>query len=108
MLPVARALPQFAPRIPPPLLAALLRLDDPTLPIAEINRRLGVEANRLKLPRPSYQRIRVLLHTARHLAKQQHQQPSTVRVLYEVWSRRRPISAFTDHRYGDQLRPLPP
>jgi hypothetical protein len=109
VLPVARALPAFAPRIPPRLLRALVRLDDPGLPYAEINRRLGAEAERLQLPRPSYERVRVLLHAARLIARRhQHQPPSTARVLYEVWARLRPPLALIDHLYGEQLRPLPP
>jgi len=55
----------FAPRIRPRLLEALARLEDPALPIAEINRRLGREAEWMGLRRPSYQRIRVLVHELR-------------------------------------------
>jgi hypothetical protein len=55
----------FAPRIPPRLLRALIRLDDRSVPIAETYRRLGEEADRLGVTRPSYERIRELVHRFR-------------------------------------------
>ena len=70
----------FAPRISQRLLEALVRLDDRTLPIAEVNRRVGEEAERLGLRRPSYQRIRVLLHASRRFRQRR---PSTASVLLE-------------------------
>ena len=94
----------FAPRISPRLLRALDRLDNPRLAIAEINRRLGVEAERLGLPRPSYQRVRELLHRLRNLRRQ----PSTGRVLLEIAYRTRPPEAFLDHVSGVGVAKLPP
>ena len=47
------------------LVAAIARLDDPTLPIAETNRRLGMVAEGLGLIRPSYQQVRVIVHELR-------------------------------------------
>jgi hypothetical protein len=58
-----------APRIAPELIAALERLDDPSIPIAEIARRLGSEADRLGVPRPSYDRVRELVHERRLLVR---------------------------------------
>jgi hypothetical protein len=55
----------FAPRLSPKLLEAIVRYDDRKVPIAETYRRVGREAERLGLPRPSYQRVRVLVHSAR-------------------------------------------
>jgi len=55
----------FAPRLSPKLLEAIVRYDDRRVPIAETYRRVGREAERLGLPRPSYQRVRVLVHAAR-------------------------------------------
>jgi hypothetical protein len=55
----------LAPRISPKLLTAIARLDDESLPIAETWRRVGRRADRLGLPRPSYDRIRVLVHRLR-------------------------------------------
>ncbi len=56
----------MAPRISPRLIEVVLRFDDRTVPIAETYRRVGAEAERLGLTRPSYQRIRVLVHEARN------------------------------------------
>lgn len=95
----------FAPRISPRLLKALVRLDDRTLPIAEIYRRLATEAERLRLTRPSYQRIRVLLHQARRIRRQR---PSTTQVLVDVCFRARPPIAVLDHLSGVGVPRLPP
>src|SRR5918999_3846179 len=54
-----------AARIDSRLVAAMKRLDDPRHPIAETNRRVGALAERLRLPRPSYERTRVLVHAFR-------------------------------------------
>lgn len=61
----ARILTISGPRIDERLVGALARLDDPTLPIAETNRRLGVVAEGLGLIRPSYQQVRVIVHELR-------------------------------------------
>ena len=53
-----------APRIDPRLVAALERLDDESLPYAEVARRLGRVAAELGLAQPSYEQVRVL--TRRH------------------------------------------
>ena len=94
----------FAPRISPRLLRALDRLDDRRIPIAEINRRLGAEAERLRLPRPSYERVRVLVHQLRWLRRR----PTTGRVLFEISMRARPPGAFLDHVSGVGVPELPP
>ena len=54
-----------AARLDVRLLDALERLDDGRLPIAEVARRLGGEAERLGRPRPSYERVRQLVHDLR-------------------------------------------
>jgi hypothetical protein len=89
--------PAFAPRISPQLLEALVRLDDRSVPIAEVNRRLGREAESLGLMRPSYQRIRVLLHASRRFRRNS---PSTASVLFEIAVRARPPTALLDHLSG--------
>ena len=61
----SRILTICGPRIDERLVAALAKLDDPTLPIAETNRRLGVVAEGLGLIRPSYQQVRVIVHELR-------------------------------------------
>ena len=61
----SRILTICGPRIDERIVAAIARLDDPTLPIAETNRRLGVVAEGLGLIRPSYQQVRVIVHELR-------------------------------------------
>jgi hypothetical protein len=75
-----------APRIGPTLLAGLERLDDETVPIAEVNRRLGRLAGHLGLPRPSYEQVRVLVHEHRERGLA----PTAGQVLLEVFLRTRP------------------
>ena len=87
------------------MLAALVRLDDRALPIAEIYRRLGAEADRLRLTRPSYQRIRVLVHQARRIRRRE---PTTTQVLVDVCFRARPPTAVLDHLSGIGVPQLPP
>lgn len=101
---------RFAPRISPQLLEALGRLDDPRVPIAETCRRLGTEAERLKLPRPSYERVRVLVHTLRAAHRQLRRGPSTASVLLDVAVRARPAYALLDLMAGIPLPadPRPP
>src|SRR5437763_12103934 len=82
----------FAPRISFRLLRTLERIDDPKLPIAEVNRRLGSEAWRLGLPRPSYQRIRVLVHQLRRIRARRG--PSTGEVLFVIALRVSPTPAL--------------
>ena len=54
-----------APRLDSRLLAALARLDKPDRPIADTHRALGMVADRLGVPRPSYQRTRMVVHLIR-------------------------------------------
>jgi hypothetical protein len=86
----------FAPRISHRLLEAIVRLDDPAIPIAEVSRRVGAEAERLGLRRPSYQRVRELVHESRRLRAG----PTTVGVLVDVAMRVRPPDAFLQHVAG--------
>ena len=81
-----------APRIGPALLAALERLDDDRLPIAEVYRRVAGVAEIIGCSRPSYEQIRVLVHEhrARGLA------PSAGEILLAVASRGRPPEALLD------------
>jgi len=57
----------MAPRISTRLIEAIVSFDDQSRPIAETYRRVGAEAERLGLTRPSYQRIRELVHQVRNL-----------------------------------------
>jgi hypothetical protein len=55
----------MAPRLDRRLLLAIVRLDDASVPIAEIYRRSRKDAASLGLPRPSYECVRQLIHAAR-------------------------------------------
>jgi len=66
-----------------PLLEALARLDDRSIPIAEVCRRVGHEADALGLTRPSYERIRELVHVERSL-RHRRRGPTTVQLLLEA------------------------
>lgn len=68
----------FAPRIPQRLLDEIERQSRRSVPIAEMNRCVGREAARMGLYRPSYQQVRVLVHTARRLRRQGRGPVSTV------------------------------
>jgi hypothetical protein len=91
-----------AARLGPRLLAELERIDDGRLPIAEVNRRLGEAADRLGLRRPSYERVRVVVHRLRRYPKA----PSTGQVLFEIATRARSARALAELAVGD-VRPLP-
>ena len=54
-----------APRLDPKLVRTLVRLDDPTVPIAETWRRSRERAAQLDVPRPSYECVRLLVRDAR-------------------------------------------
>jgi hypothetical protein len=94
--------PAAAPRIDRRLLEALVRLDDRTVPIAETHRRIGAEADRRGLTRPSYQRVRVLVHESRRARRG----PTMTSVLLDVMARSRPPEALIDHAAGIPLPEL--
>ncbi len=85
-----------APRLSPRLLAALERFDDGKMAIAELRRRVGAEAQRLGLSRPSYERVRVLAHELRA----RRAEPTTADVLWDVTTRVRPPDAIGKHIAG--------
>jgi hypothetical protein len=95
-------MPTIAPRISPQLLDALVRIDARDVPIAETNRRLGRRAEELGLPRPSYERIRELVHESRRLRRG----PSTASVLLHVAFRARAPEELIDHISGVGVRDL--
>ncbi|MDQ3823883.1 MAG: hypothetical protein M3321_11670 [Actinomycetota bacterium] len=88
----------FAPRISHRLVEAIVRLDDPKVPIAETYRRVADHADRLRVPRPSYQRVRELVHESRRLRARRG--PSTASVLLDVTLRARPPGAILEHLSG--------
>lgn len=87
-----------AARISDRLYKRLVKLDDPSVPIAETYRRVAAEAERLGLTRPSYERIRVLVHQSRRWKR--NRGPSTTSVLVDVAFRVRPPEAVLDHISG--------
>lgn len=84
---------QFAPRLSPRLLDFIETVSVRRIPIAEINRLVGSEAERLGLPRPSYQRVRVLVHEARELRRNH---VSAAEILIDVATRSRSPYAYTE------------
>lgn len=93
---------RIAPRISRRLVDAIDLVDDEREPIAETVRRIGAYADRVGLPRPSYQRLRVLVHESRRLRRI----PSTTDVVLETWLRARPPDDLVRHLSGENLRPL--
>ena len=89
----------FAPRLSPRLFDAIVRLDDRKVSIAEVNRRVGAEAWRLGLPRPSYQRVRVLVHEARRVRRRRR--PSTASLLFDVAANVRDPRHVLDYLLAD-------
>jgi hypothetical protein len=87
-----------AARISERLHKRLVTLDDPSVPIAETYRRVAAEAEALGLTRPSYERIRVLVHRSRRW--QRTRGPSTTSVLVDVTFRVRPPEAVLDQLSG--------
>ena len=59
----------IAPRIDARLIEALARIDDPTVPIAATNRRLGVVAGELDFCKPSYEQVRTIVHELRSVKR---------------------------------------
>ena len=52
---------RFAARITPELLAAIEKLDDRSVPIAEVVRRVGATAHELGVARPSYPHVAAIV-----------------------------------------------
>jgi hypothetical protein len=81
-----------APRIDATLMAGIERLDDESVPIAEVNRRVGALASHLGLARPSYEQIRVLVHEHRRRGFA----PTAGQILLDVAARSRPPDALLE------------
>jgi hypothetical protein len=88
-------MPAQAPRVDPRIVAALRKLDDRSLPIAETCRRAGVLAERLGVARPSYEQIRVLVHRERRRAMARR---ARLDVALDVYSGKRPPRALLEGR----------
>ncbi|MFL5931453.1 MAG: hypothetical protein ACJ75P_09360 [Gaiellaceae bacterium] len=74
------------------------------MPIAETYRRIGEEADRRGLTRPSYQRVRVLIHQSRR--QRARREPSTAELLLEVMAQSRPPEALVTRAVGNPVYPL--
>jgi hypothetical protein len=96
----------FAPRIPKRLLAALVRLDDPSVPIAETHRRLGEQADRMGITRPSYQRIRELVHQIRRIRPARRPARLGLRVALRARVHGRALEVLVAHESGIGIRRL--
>src|SRR3954471_19064201 len=96
----------MAPRISRRLIDALVRFDDRGRPIAETYRRVGAEAERLGLTRPSYQRIRELVHEARAIRHRRRPGPGDVLRLALAMNTGNPHE-FIDAMQGVGIKPLP-
>lgn len=79
----------------------MIRLDDHSIPIAEVNRRVGAYAERIGLSRPSYEQVRVHVHTFRSFRRR----PGMAQVLLDVAFRVRPVDAILDHLAGTDTPP---
>jgi hypothetical protein len=77
------------------LLDEIERQSRRSVPIAEMNRCVGRKAAAMGLHRPSYERVRVLVHTARRLRRQGRGPVSTVAL--EVAFRVKPPEAVLLH-----------
>jgi hypothetical protein len=82
-----------APRIDSRLVAALERLDDKHVPIAETWRRVRKVADELKLTKPSYEQVRCLIHDARRRGRR----PTAADTLLDIAFRVRPPTALVDY-----------
>jgi hypothetical protein len=91
-----RFVPQAAPRIYARLVAALARLDTPGKPIAETHRDLGLLADHLRIPRPSYEQARVTVHALRAARKD----PVVGKILVDIAFRVRPPEALVETLSG--------
>jgi hypothetical protein len=92
----------FAPRMPQRLLDVIERRAHDRVPIAEINRRVGAAAAEMRLYKPSYQQVRVLVHAARELRRTAPKSAATVAA--EVMFRVIPARAAADY-WGEGRRP---
>jgi hypothetical protein len=85
-------MPRFAPRLTPRLLDEIERQSKRRVPIAEINRSVGEKAVAMGLPRPSYERVRSLVHEAGRLRRSAPPSVSTVAI--GVAFRAKPLAAI--------------
>ena len=85
-------MPAAAPRIGPLLLAAIERLDDEAVPIAEVYRRVAALAGDVGLTRPSYEQVRTLIHEHRRRGLA----PTAGQIVLDVALKKLPPHALLD------------
>jgi hypothetical protein len=90
---------RFASHFSLRLLDEIDRLSEQSVPIAEINRRVGARAQRLGATKPSYERVRQLVHEARELRRGY---VSALQINFEVATLQR------SPRHYEKLVSLPP
>jgi len=81
-----------APRLERDLVEIIIRLDDPSVPIAETYRRSRKHAADLDIPRPSYECVRQLLHDARRQRARRKEARAT---LIDIVVYHRPVDDLT-------------
>jgi hypothetical protein len=81
---------RFASHFSPGLLDEVDRLAEQRMPIAEINRRVGATARGLGTTKPSYERVRQLVHEAREL---QEGYVSALEIFFDFATHQQPIRA---------------
>jgi hypothetical protein len=92
----------IAPRFDARLIAALARLDRRDQPIAETNRRLGVAAESLGVPRPSYEQVRTLVLALRRRGRRD---PGVGELLYDFVYQLRPVDQIIELLAEPQYAP---
>ena len=81
---------RFASHFSPRLLDAVDDLAGGSLSIAEINRRVGREAQRRGVTKPSYERVRQLVHEARYLRRGY---VSALEIFFDFATHQQPVRA---------------
>jgi hypothetical protein len=82
---------------------AIARIDDRRRPIAETYREVSAIAEKLGLPRPSYEQIRTVLHQLRARKRD----PAIGQILLDISFRRRPPEALLHAVSGVGVPRLP-
>ena len=95
-------MPAAARRIDSRLHAALARIDDGSLPLAEITRRLGSVADWLEIPRLSHEHVRRLVHAQRGAY------PTAGDILLQVAANQRPPGGSWSISSASDRQPAPP
>jgi hypothetical protein len=87
-----------AARIDSRLIAAIKRIDSRKHPIAETNRRVGAIADRLGLPRPSYEQTRVHVHALRHCSSADEVDQLLLELTFRTRARKRSATRSSRRR----------